>query len=307
MISIGFENPTALVLSIPFLATLVLLYRRSRKKFSTIVERLGLARSPKLVALLTALKLCTAIAIAIAAAQPYLEIYEPVKVSIDNVLELNTSAVELLILLDVSKSMGYVDNGIKRFEIATKVLEELLRIVKRDRVTVAVFAKDVEIVCRNASISCLNKLQSIELRRYSAIGNAIVFAVSYAKASSLPVAAILITDGANNYGTPPKNALRYANESGLALVPIIVGSDPRAYDFEKACRDLGIEIRRVGTHVDEKLLKDLVEDAYREAKYVALKVRGMLYAYVAKRDYGPTLVATILALVLFLASILEGV
>jgi len=311
MISIGIDNPESIFISLPLLVALFYIYRKAGKNFGIVASRLGIAsRYRVFVKALNVIKIATFVVLIFAALHPYTIRVVEIPISIDNVLEVNTTAIDIVVLFDISKSMGYREISSTRFDIALSILSQFLNIVRKDHVILVVFSKEPRILCKDATEDtdrCLSMLRNIELEKYSAIGNAVAYGISYAKASSKPIALVLITDGARNYGMPIDDAVSIAKASSIPITVVLIGSDSRARELVDVCKNSSIDIYRVDRDLQKDVLEDMVKDLYREVRYLALKSSGYAYAYTYSKDYTLSKALIIAALVLFLISIIEGI
>lgn len=299
-ISVGFENPYALVLIPASVFILTFLYIKSRKRSYNLTSRLGRIDNARISGILAAAKFATAIIIVFAAAQPYTITYSRMTVTPENVLEVNATS-RIVVLLDISTSMGYTDTFPSRIGNAVSLVEKIIEIAasKKDTVDVYGFSDSVKPLCVNSSACKLD----IKLERFSAIGDAIFFGYAKARASALPTAIILITDGASNYGSPVEDAVK-ATEN---IVVMLVGNDPRASKLENACKEHRIPIFRIAlSSGEEDALNYVAQKLYASAKFEALKAYGQLQISVQRRDYSIQLYLLAVLILLFVISLGEG-
>jgi Ca-activated chloride channel family protein len=264
--------------------------------------------------LLVAIKFLVPVLFVVAMAQPYIEVSTRTPVTMDNVLEANASA-KIIVLLDISKSMNYTDTYPSRLENALVITRGIAEyaVPRNDSLEVYGFSKTTKILCTNltsldAVDSCIEGIKSIELEKYSAIGDALYYGYSKSKTSPLPPVIVLITDGGWNYGSPVEDAVRTLVHSSIPLVVVIVGRDSRASRLIDACRAHNVTVVKASiSSGDEDLLDYLSQSVYVSAKYEALKSAGVLYVYVSTRDYSIQLFILFASLAIFIASLVEGV
>jgi hypothetical protein len=314
MTSIGFENPLAFLIIPVSLPILFLLYLRSRKRSLALAKRLGRVGRPSIAKALAAVKLFTPILIAFAAAQPYTVSYSYTTITLDNVLEVNTTSTRIVVLLDISKSMSYADTYPSRIGNAVSIVKRVaeMAVERGDALDVYGFSSGVKPLCiavnKSSLESCRAVLDSVELEQFSAVGDAIYFGYAKAMASAVPTAVVLVTDGGHNYGAPADGAVKSVASAGIPMALVLVGRDPRASSLEKACEEAGVPLFRVGVSAgEEDVLHYVAEKLYAKARFEALKAAGQLQVVVQKRDYTIQLYALLALIPLIAASVAEGI
>ncbi|NPA99278.1 MAG: hypothetical protein GXO43_07865, partial [Crenarchaeota archaeon] len=135
-----------------------------------------------------------------------------------------------------------------------------------------------------------------------AIGDAIGYAISCARASSLPSVAIIITDGANNYGPNPIQSYIYANKSRLPVLFIRIDDDPRA-------NPLFAELARHGAYIVSAIndysinwLKPVIINAVQHMKYLALIESGKNYVLIKRTSSLPSTALGLVGLIAIIIS-----
>jgi Ca-activated chloride channel family protein len=258
-------------------------------------------------------KFTTAVVICIVAAQPYMLSYSSITVTPDNVLLVNATATRLMVLLDISTSMGYADTHPSRISNAMGLVEKMLAMAtsRGDRVDVYGFSDAVKPLCTAVNSStldtCMARLRETRLERYSAVGDAIIYGYTYAMASHMPTAALIVTDGASNYGSPIQDALRTVSAARVPLAVVLVGNDPRSLQLEEACREHGVVVYRVAIGPGEdEALKYVSERLYANLRFKALAATGNINIKVPTKDYSIQLYLLALLVPLFLLSLAEG-
>jgi Ca-activated chloride channel family protein len=314
MTSIGFDNPYMLLLIPVTLPILAVLFLKSSKRFKILSLRLGSISRSRFIVITAIVKILIPILTALTASQPYIVSYTTVNVTIDNVLDVNTTSARIAILLDISRSMGYSELSSTRFSTALGIVEKIvgLAIERKDIVDIRIFSDTVKPLClgiNNESYAreCIERLRGADLEKFSAIGDALIIGYSVAKASAIPIAVVVVTDGAINYGSPVEDAVDTVANSGIAVVIIIIGNDPRSLDLEKLCRDRGLPVFRVGYLGDEEAVKYVSEKLYAKARFEALKVSGNLNIATPVKDYSIQLYLLIVLVILIAVSMAEGV
>ncbi len=308
---VGLEEPLYLALSAPLLALLAALYYLARKRLKALEAGLGpsaLSRAGKALRATSMLaKVALAVLLAVAASKPYLEVrtVEELKPWDEDVLVSRPAL--LVILLDVSKSMNYPGPSGPRFSTAVRVVKELLKRVPRsDEVALVAFSATPRLVCRGSGEECLDALKALKAgERYTAIGNALAYATSLARASQQPVAVVLVSDGSNNYGPDPLEVAVALRRERISLIAMQVGGRPGA--LKEIAEAAGGKAYEAIPSVLEAL-DEVVGSIYLEAKYEALKLRGAAYVERRVRDYSTASAALWLAIAaLAVLSVVDGV
>lgn len=219
--------------------------------------------------------------------------------------ESRTPAVEHVVMVDVSKSMaGHVDQAAGLLRAYLSALPGSARVV------VFAFAGNVSgPLCSGAPGDCLrvaDELPRLVGERYTAIGDALLAALSYGRASGLPVAAVVVTDGANNHGSPVGDALRAARAAKVPVVFLLAGGDPRAAKLLEEARRYGALIVYSAPGAGEAAAA-AARRAAAEAELAALKSRGEAFITVRSVSQLPSSAAALAAALLAAASrLLDG-
>ncbi len=305
-IELGLAAPQYLVLGLLSPVLLVLIWRRARRNDETLKARLGWAGRGRNLLLLVA-RISAVILLALAAASPYIVIYRSVEVSVENVDRVTGMPAMHILLLDVSKSMGYTDSalgGSTRMEAAKGFIEGYLNSLGDDNVTIILFSANLTTLCMGVE-QCLSTIGTVEPgRRYSAIGDALTAAALKASITSVPSVIVLVSDGGWNYGADPRDVARTLGNT-TPVILVRVGSDPRATILVETARLGGYKLYNID-EFSMKALKDLVEEVRREARYEALRAAGMATVDVPDKDYTLSTWIGAAALVLLAASLRGG-
>ncbi|MDK2464087.1 MAG: VWA domain-containing protein [Candidatus Korarchaeota archaeon] len=310
MTSLGLERPEALIAAPVALAALFALSRRAFDLMRSVESAMGSAtpsRGRRLLIASLAARAALAVMIALLVSGPYVVKVERVPVTPDSPL-LSRAEAQLVILVDLSRSMSYPMGAGTRIEAAREVVRGVLQSLSPgDLVTLVAFAGDAEVIYSGPAGEALQSLPELRAdRNYTSIGDALVTALAATRASGRPAAVVLISDGGNNGGTDPVEAARSLREAGLPLLAVQVGqgvsADP-AVTAELA-REAGGEFRWID-EVDATALGSLAAEVAREAKYEALKAAGRAYVEVevvdASEPRGALATAAALLLILALA------
>lgn len=299
----GFERSEALMLIALILPVLFVLLnsRKNRVRlqqfFEVSVSRLSFG--------LEGLRVAALIALIIAAATPYYEYTVRREVPVEQIDRLSGKEVLHVILLDVSRSMTYGHGTRTRFEAAVEVLQKYLSsLTPSDRVHLAVFSSSVRRVCDGRPADCLHALEGLAAgERYTAIGDALLYALSLLDVAAEPAVVVLVSDGVNNYGSDPVQAAELFNAKGLPMTIISIGGLGVLPQIAKAA---GAEVYTVDEFTVEAV-ESLAAKAAREARYSALLARGEAYVEEAVRSYEPARILSILALILVVFALIDGV
>ncbi len=291
------------IILLPF-AILVILYihRRSetvRKELAKALQgriKSGLLKPASTIMALTML--------IIALSQPV--IYTSEKITLDNLQDMvkysSKLPLQYIILIDVSPSMHRGEPPL--LETAIGVAKIIISNIRDNgTVVLSVFGGRVKQLYVGPPLNAseiVDRVKNYDIE-YTAIGDAIGYAVSCARASSLPSVAVIITDGANNYGPDPLKSYLYANMSRLPILFIRIDSDPRA-------NRLFAELARHGAHIvlaerfDLKYLEPIVKNMMQQLKYVALVESGKNYVVVHRVIGYPSMIAGVLSLIAMVIS-----
>ncbi len=297
MTSVEFKNPYILVILPVILTFLVMISIKKWRNYRKLVE-IYYSRPSKLWFLFTVTKLLVVILIVLALSEPVLVYEKLVSISSTSDVEAygNTTPVKHIILVDVSKSM----NG-DRIETAKNFLARYLSLLHGvDRVQLYVFAAGIEgPLCNGAPSSCIAVVDDIEAgRRYSAIGDAIVFGAKYAEVSPIPSVVLIVTDGANTLGSNPLDVLGNISSS-TPIAIVLVGNDPRSTDLRIKAMEEDALLYSVDGSI-QSIIGDISRKAAREAKLAALRAADEAYVtirYEASTPFVLLLVASAALLV----------
>ncbi|MGC8987900.1 vWA domain-containing protein [Infirmifilum sp.] len=300
---LGFEHPEALALLVLFAAAVFLLQRsrfnrrRIQRFFDVSISRLNY--------LLEAARITALLCLVLAAAVPYVEYTVKRQVPFDGLSELSGKKVLHLIVVDVSRSMTYPLGLSTRFNVAKDLLEKYLQSLGGgDLVHLAVFSSSARPICQGAASECIKALKGLEAgERYTALGDAILYASSVARVSAMPTVVVLVSDGVNNYGSDPLQVAESLKEENLPVVLVAVGD----YGvLPRVAETLGSKLFTVDEFSLEAV-KSLAARAAAEARYSALLARGEAYVEEARRSYLPTHVLLAAAFLMILATLIDGV
>jgi len=292
MIDLGFDRPAALLLAPLAGASLVYLLGRVRARVSSLASALSPVEEGaawRLFAASVAARAVFVVLIAVFLANPYVVRTSEVELTPDSPL-LYRAEAEIVILIDVSKSMSY-QLGLspsERIDAALGVVSDLVQeMSSNDTLVLVAFAGDAETLYEGPPEGAAEILESLEANRsYTSIGDALVYALARSRSSGKPVALILLSDGGNNGGTDPLEAARLLRDAGVPILVVQVGSGPSSNPelMERIAGESGGEFRSLG-ELEPAVVSSLAEELAREAKYVALESAGKLRVDIEVRDY----------------------
>ncbi len=277
-VMIKFERPEYIFFLIPALMAYGVLLAYTRRNYFKLrrilnpVEKGGswirilVVFSKFLLLLLLVVSLC----------QPYIEKIEKRPIEVGNLEAVRKVPTLIMLLIDVSKSMEY---GYRIREAEAFVLNLFSQLGDKDQIAVVFFAGDAEIVYEGPPSNFTVDFKAG--RRYSAIGDALSLALSYSRASNLPVGVILVTDGGWNYGSDPVQVAKSYGDVPLAVVHVGFGASSNSELLMKvaeAANGWYYEVTWEG-------LQSLTENLYSEVKYAALVSRGKSYVEYTVKDY----------------------
>ena len=302
MEGVFFENPMGLAYLSLAVAPLVL-WHLSGKKYSRLkrfFEIRGIKGYRRRVLLAS---LVSIFLLSMASSVPYTVYRERVSVGEADLDLLSGKVVQIVFLVDVSKSMKYELAGEERILIAKKLLEKALDALgPNTTVVLATFSGRVRIAYRGPASKAWEKVENITAgERYTAIGDALTFALSLAKASGIPTGVVLVSDGRNNYGIDPVSAAKEYRRADTPLILVSIGEEGVLPDVAEAS---GGRLYSVNSFTVDAL-GDLSAELARKARYSALKARGEAFVEVEKKSYLPYYASTVLCLGAIVYLVLE--
>lgn len=304
--TIELGNPEALSLVLPLTILALYLHFRSSRTIKLLSSALGVRKKSSSLGL--AAKLLVVVLFSFSAASPALVYVDRVPVSLDNIDLLAGRSVLHVVVLDVSRSMSYAEGVLCREDLALAAVKEYVAALhKGDRVMFLLFSRNVSPYGPFAPSEAARALENVTAEgKYSAVGDALLAALTYASLSPRPSVVILLTDGAWNYGSDPLETAKAYAESRVPLVVVRVGSDPRGSSLPVVAEHAHgkyFELDRFSAEA----IGDLVEELRRTARYLALSARGEAYVEVKRKDYSIQLYLLLTALCIVLAVVRDGV
>jgi Ca-activated chloride channel family protein len=268
--SLGLEHPQLLAL-LALAAIPLYLWRLARRNHATLAARLGGGSPPPpppwphilAVALLT-----------VALASPTVTVYKRVELSVSSIDKAAKLPIALVVALDLSKSMSYREGPRTRLDMARDFITGMVTRIGNATIVLLGFSSTTEPLYSGPPAGVARVLHGLSAGgRYSAIGDAASTAAAYLRATRLPGAIVVVTDGGWNYGPDPVQVAKTLWESRIPTVFIIVGSDPRSYKLGERLREAGIPVYKLDS-ITYTALQSLVEEASRQVRLQALKAAG---------------------------------
>ncbi len=267
------QSLAALVLGLPLLAALAASYRvRAR-------SRLGYRRWARLR---DSLRVAGLALLAVSAGGLYAVSIVQVPAERASVEQVMQAPSTFIIAVDMSKSM----QGTRIEDAKTLVKGILDSLGGNDLVVLLGFNASVFELCSGPPQECaatVERLDTLAGGRYSAIGDAVAAAATYAR-TGIPGVIVVVTDGGWNYGTPVDDAVRGAVSQGLKVVLVRVGSDGRWAGTAQLAARAGADVVDSGS-VDVDELREFARELALKAKIGAYLDTG--YVPVETRDPRP--------------------
>lgn len=297
LVGVGFEHPLVLAGLLLLAVPVVLWFLSSRRleslaRFFEIVGSFSKERWGFFVVDVLLLSM-----IVLSASVPYLRYRERRAVSFEEARLLAGKRVLVLFLVDVSKSMNYPLGASTRIEAAKDAMRRVIEALgENTSIMIVVFSGRVRQVFYGETERALASVENITAgERYTAIGDALSYALSAARVSGIPAAVILVSDGKNNYGSDPEAVARMYRQTGTPLIVLAVGGRGVLPRVAEASGGRIYDLNEFTT----PSLGDLVGDIARTARYAALKARGEAYVEDEVRDYSLFYLVSLAALALF--------
>ncbi len=300
------NNPWILLFIPIVYIPVVIVYRRARNNRSILSATLGFNPGKKTL-VYDVIKFLALFFIVLSIANPVLVSEKTIPINNKEALaEYNDRLpAQFIVLIDVSPSM-HRDN---RLDEAIKALNTIIDCLnKSDRIVIAVFGGEVKEIYNGPSFKASNITGEITKYniKYTAIANAIGWAVGRIKASGIPSIVFIVTDGANNYGGDPAEAACTVNASGTPIVFIRIDNDPRGTSLFYKLSAKGVKTISI-EGLDKDSIRKLLENTILESKLQALKASGKAYITITEISQLPTAIALTTALIMLIVSRLEGV
>jgi len=298
-------NPWVFI-ALPVLVVIIVVVHRRATQNKARLEKTLMGKSTS-IRFKLALSVMAIALLVFALSHPIITYQEKIPINtVQEMMKYNSRLpAQYIILVDVSPSMH---RGIPpRIDTAVKIVETIIENIKDNgTIVLSVFGGRVEQLYVGPPSNVTKVIERIKNFniKYTAIGDAIGYAVSCAHASSLPSIAIIITDGANNYGSDPIQSYIYANRSRLPILFIRIDDDPRANSLFADLARQGAYILSATNNLSLERFKPVIIHAVQHMKYLALVESGKNYVLITKTSSFPS---TILGLVSLAAIILSRI
>jgi Ca-activated chloride channel family protein len=148
----------------------------------------------------------------------------------EKVLEENVQGIEIVIAMDISRSMLARDLYPDRLSAIKTVVDNFIESSYGDRIGVVAFAGDAIVACplttdHGSAAAFVDRLNTDEpINPGTAIGSAIHLAVNRFHDSNAGRVIILLTDGENNKGVDPMQATQEAANAGVRIYTVGIGT-----------------------------------------------------------------------------------
>jgi Ca-activated chloride channel family protein len=184
--------------------------------------------------------------------------------STDNLREVTTEGIDIMVSLDISGSMQAMDFKPNRLEAAKEVAIEFISGRANDKMGLVVFAAESFTQCPLTidHATLINLIQDVNfgmLTDGTAIGMGLSTAVSRIKDSNAKSKVIiLLTDGVNNRGEiHPLTAAELAKTFGIRVYTIGVGSHGTAPVPVNTV--FGQQVQQMEVKIDEEMLREIAD------------------------------------------------
>jgi Ca-activated chloride channel family protein len=184
--------------------------------------------------------------------------------STDNLREVTTEGIDIMVSLDISGSMQAMDFKPNRLEAAKDVAIEFISGRQNDKMGLVVFAAESFTQCPLTidHATLINLIQDVNfgmLTDGTAIGMGLSTAVSRIKDSNAKSKVIiLLTDGVNNRGEiHPLTAAELAKTFGIRVYTIGVGSHGTAPVPVNTV--FGQQVQQMEVKIDEEMLREIAD------------------------------------------------
>lgn len=184
--------------------------------------------------------------------------------SFDELVEVQTEGIDIVLAMDVSTSMLACDLTPDRINASREIAAKFLKQRKGDRIGIVVFAGESYTKCplttdKSTLMNFMNQVEVGVIEDGTALGNGLATAVSRLSESDAPSkVVILLTDGVNNAGeVSPQMAAELAMTYGIKVYTIGVGKEGMAkYPVQTPW---GIQYQDVPVEIDEDLLMSIAQ------------------------------------------------
>ena len=301
-LGVSLAHPYMLLLSLLALVPLFL-WRRALRVYQVLARSLGSRGRPPRAPLLLLLSM---LLLSLAASSPVIRYYREVSIENASFSMVEKIPISLVVCLDVSKSMNYRDGGLKRIDMAKDFVAGLVKRIGSAKLVLLVFSNTTRLVYEGEPSNVTRVLSSIRAgERYSAIGDAAAAAASYVKASGIPGAVLVVTDGGWNYGADPVRVAETLRRERIPVIFVVVGNDPRGASLAAKLEERGVKVFRLN-ELSYRALNSLVEEAARSTRLEVLRLAGMTSVWLPVGEKNISwLIGLVAALILVLRLVAE--
>jgi len=301
---IKLEHPEYSLIAIPLFLLYIYLFVRSEKNYNRLLKvfRKRKNTSAWIRRIIIFSKLFLLVAFLILLCQPYVEKVEKKEIEYGDLESLKNVTSRIVILVDVSKSMLYND----RIKLAERFVNTFSSTLgSKDEIIVASFSRDTEVIYAGPPQN--NNIELVAGKKYTAIGDALSFALSLRKASSSPVGVVLVTDGGWNYGSDPRHVALYYRSVPLAVVHVGFGLSSNPNLLREIADKSGGKFYEID-EITASVVDSLAEQLYIDLKYSALKASGKTLITNTVKDFiTPQSILMVFIILLLLISLADGV
>jgi len=182
--------------------------------------------------------------------------------SSNDLREVNTEGIDIMVSLDISGSMQAMDFDPNRLEAAKNVATDFISGRTNDKIGLVVFAAESFTQCpltvdKAVLTNLIQDVQTGMLKDGTAIGHGLATAVKRIKESDAKSKVIiLLTDGVNNRGEiHPLTAAEMAQSFGIRVYTIGVGSHGTAPFPVKTA--FGQQVQEMEVNIDEEMMQEI--------------------------------------------------
>lgn len=207
------------------------------------------------------------------------------KLDDDTITEQSIEGIDLVLSMDISKSMEALDFKPDRLGAAKKVAKNFVKKRPNDRIGLVVYEGESYTACalttdHESLLKRFDNIESGKIGEGTAIGMGIATAINRLRESEAKSRVIiLLTDGENNTGKiHPITASQYAKELGIRVYTVGIGTTGRV-------RMPGGSVfggNYIDSKIDEEMLKEIAENT--DGKYYRAKNIRQLESIYAEID-----------------------
>ena len=184
--------------------------------------------------------------------------------STNNLRDVTTEGIDIMVSLDISGSMQAMDFDPNRLEAAKNVATDFISERTNDKIGLVVFAAESFTQCpltvdKAVLTNLIQDVRTGMLKDGTAIGHGLATAVKRIKESNAKSKVIiLLTDGVNNRGEiHPLTAAEMAKSFGIRVYTIGVGSHGTApFPVNTA---FGQQVKEMEVNIDEEMMKEIAQ------------------------------------------------